>query len=36
MNGVNPKPCTIRDDDGEVIADDFPPDYNYFKIMCMK
>ena len=30
-NGVNPKPCTIRDDDGEVVADDFPPDYNYLQ-----
>ena len=30
-NGINPKPCTIRDDDGEVIADDFPPDYNYLQ-----
>lgn len=30
-NGVNPKPCTIRDDDGEVVADGFPPDYNYLQ-----
>lgn len=30
-NGVNPKPCTIEDDDGEVVADDFPPDYNYLQ-----
>ena len=30
-NGVNPRPCTIRDDDGEVVADDFPPDYNYLQ-----
>lgn len=30
-NGVNPKPCTIRDDDVEVVADDFPPDYNYLQ-----
>lgn len=28
-NGVNPKPCIIEDDDGEVVADDFPPDYNF-------
>lgn len=30
-NGVNPKPCPIKDDDGEVVADDFPPDYNYLQ-----
>lgn len=30
-NGVNPKPCTIKDDDGYVVADDFPPDYNYLQ-----
>lgn len=30
-NGVNPRPCTIRDDDGEMVADDFPPDYNYLQ-----
>ena len=30
-NGINPKPCPITDDDGEVVADDFPPDYNYLK-----
>ena len=30
-NGVNPKRCTIRDDDGEMVADDFPPDYNYLQ-----
>lgn len=30
-NGINPKPCTIKDDDGEVVADDFPPDYNYLQ-----
>lgn len=27
--GINPKPCVIRDNDGEIVADDFPPDYNY-------
>lgn len=27
--GVNPKPCPIYDDEGEVVADDYPPDYNY-------
>ena len=30
-NGINPKPCAIKDDDGEVVADDFPPDYNYLE-----
>lgn len=30
-NGINPKPCAITDDDGEVVADDFPPDYNYLQ-----
>ena len=30
-NGINPKPCAIKDDDGEVVADDFPPDYNYLQ-----
>ena len=30
-NGVNPKPCIIKDDDGEVVADDFPLDYNYLQ-----
>lgn len=25
------KPCAITDDDGEVVADDFPPDYNYLQ-----
>ena len=29
--GINPKPCAITDDDGEVVADDFPPDYNYLQ-----
>lgn len=27
--GINPKSYTIKDDDGEVVADDFPPGYNY-------
>lgn len=30
-NGVNPKPYTIEDDNGEAVADDFPPDYNYLQ-----
>lgn len=30
-NGVNPKPCTIKDNDGEVVGDDYPPDYNYLQ-----
>ena len=30
-NAVNPKSCTISDNDGEVVADDFPPDYNYLQ-----
>ena len=30
-NGINPKPCTIKDNDGEVVADDYPPDYNYLQ-----
>lgn len=30
-NGINPKPCVIRADDGNVVADDFPPDYNYLQ-----
>ena len=30
-NGVNPKPCAIKDDDGIIVADDFPPDYNYLQ-----
>lgn len=30
-NGINPKPCTIKDDDGEVVADDYPPGYNYLQ-----
>lgn len=29
--GINPKPCVIRDNDGEIVADDFPPDYNYLQ-----
>ena len=29
--GINPKPSAITDDDGEVVADDFPPDYNYLQ-----
>jgi len=29
--GVNPKPCAIEDDNGEAVADDFPPDYNYLQ-----
>ena len=27
-NDINPKPCTISDDEGNYIDDDFPPDYN--------
>lgn len=27
-NGVNPKPCTITNEEGEFIDLDFPPDYN--------
>lgn len=27
-NNINPKPCTITDDEGEFIDFDFPPDYN--------
>ena len=30
-NGVNPKPCTIKDNDGEVVDYDYPPDYNYLQ-----
>lgn len=30
-NDVNPKPCTIKDNDGEIVADDYPPDYNYLQ-----
>lgn len=30
-NGVNPKLCTIKDNDGEVVDDDYPPDYNYLQ-----
>ena len=30
-NGVTPKPCIIKDNDGEVVADDFPLDYNYLQ-----
>lgn len=29
QNGINPKPCLIRDDEGDIVADDYPPDYNY-------
>lgn len=28
-NGINPKPCAITDDEGEFVADDYPPDYHY-------
>lgn len=28
-NGINPKPCAITDEEGNVVIDDFPPDYNY-------
>lgn len=31
QNGINPKPCPIRDDDGNIVADDYPPDYNYLQ-----
>lgn len=27
-NDINPKPCTITDDEGNYIDNDFPPDYN--------
>ena len=27
--GINPKPCPIYDDEGEVVAEDYPPDYHY-------
>ena len=27
-NDINPKPCTITDNEGNYIDDDFPPDYN--------
>lgn len=30
-NDVNPKPCTIKDNDGEVVDYDYPPDYNYLQ-----
>lgn len=30
-NGVNPKSCTIKEDAEEVVADDFPPEYNYLQ-----
>lgn len=29
-SGINPKPCPIYDDEGEVVADDYPPDYFHF------
>jgi hypothetical protein len=29
--GINPKPCTIEDDDGNEVADDYPPDYYYLE-----
>ena len=30
-NGINPKPCVLTDFEGEVVADDYPPDYNILK-----
>ena len=27
--GINPKPCPIYDDEGEAVAEDYPPDYHY-------
>lgn len=28
QNGINPKPCFLKNDEGEVIDNDFPPYYN--------
>ena len=30
-NGIDPKPCVITDDEGEIVADDYPPDYPYLE-----
>lgn len=30
-NGINPKPCPIYDDEGEAVAEDYPPDYRYLE-----
>ena len=27
-NGINPRPCPLTDDDGDLLFYDFPPDYN--------
>lgn len=27
-NGINPKPCPIRDDEGDIVADDYLPNYH--------
>ena len=29
--GINPKPCSINDDEGNEVADDYPPNYYYLE-----
>ncbi|MEE0946332.1 MAG: hypothetical protein U0M42_05855 [Acutalibacteraceae bacterium] len=30
-NGINPKPCAEKDDEGNLLYYDFPPEYNYLE-----
>ena len=31
QNGINPKPCAEKDDEGNLLFYDFPPEYNYLQ-----